>query len=167
MSDEINIDNLLEELVKNVSAKLDKQQKEIDQLKYELIEVRVHLSESSDKYQNDLLNQFNKIKSELILTNSELKLPDHANDQSIYLEFNKLQNQINELSKKIDSFPQKTIHNDNYTNELTQLPAYNKTELFKEIRRPVNLNELYMMVLQSQRTINELQMNMDNIRRRN
>jgi hypothetical protein len=51
--------------------------------------------------------------------------------------------------------------------DLTQLPAFTKSEIFKEIRRPVDLNELYMMVLQSTRTINELQMNVDNICRRN
>lgn len=223
MSEQIDIDSLLEELVKNVSAKLDKQQKEIDQLKCELTEVRSHLSESSsklDKYQdslsiigskidstssqinsaildsktvqNGLLEQFNKLKSDVANINSKIELTNHnpelmntelkslgpTNDKMDYLEFNKiqdqlnkLQDQINELSKRSDSNPQKIINN-NYTgvvnlNDLTQLPAYNKSELFKEIRRPTNLNELYMMVLQSQRTINELQMNVDNICRRN
>jgi hypothetical protein len=51
-------------------------------------------------------------------------------------------------------------------NDLTKLPAYKYAAAFKEIRRPINLNELYMMVLQSQHNINELQTNTDNILRR-
>ena len=52
------------------------------------------------------------------------------------------------------------------TEDLTKLPAYKYASAFKEIKRPTTINDLYMMVLQSQRTIYELQMNTDNILRR-
>ncbi len=149
-----DLDNLLEELVKNVSLKLDEQQKEIVQLRSEMNELKSHNH-----------NDFS-----VILGDISQKV-DNAN-HSLTIAINSLQKQINEIDrKKIDDINIQKKEDNNVQkkddiNDLTKLPAYAKTELFKEIRRPVNLNELYMVVLQSQRTINELQTAVDSILRR-
>jgi hypothetical protein len=51
--------------------------------------------------------------------------------------------------------------------DFTQLPAYTNARIFKELKRPKNLNDLYMLVLQSQHQLNQLQIHVDNILRRN
>ena len=191
MSDN-DIDKILEELVQNITIKLDDQQKELNDLKVELLNVKAQLQTSQravesyhqefasgqdllhnklidiatkiDNTNSKIIEAFNKITEidkRSILKNEQqdvvFELPDLRN------ELNSLQIQLNEIKLKI--VEQKNIPSD--SENLTQLPAYLKSDMFKEIRRPVNLNELYMMVLQSQRTINELQMNVDNICRRN
>lgn len=50
---------------------------------------------------------------------------------------------------------------------LTTLPSYKYIGAFKEVKRPTNLNELYMVILQSQHLLYELQAQTDNILRRN
>ena len=194
-----DIDNLLEELVKNIEKKLDDQQKELSNVKNDLATIRSIVGEKNDEYknsldtisskieitslkidetiqnidviQNGLISQVNKLtidvqglKNSLPISNVVSKSVDL---EPIKSELNKLQDQLNKIQtieqKNVTSQPDST----NNPTDLTQLPAYNKSEMFKEIRRPVNLNELYMMVLQSTRTINELQMNVDNITRRN
>jgi hypothetical protein len=198
-----DIDNLLEELVKNIEKKLDDQQKELSNVKNDLELIRSIVGEKNDKYknsldtisykieitslkidetiqnidlvQNGLISQVNKLtidvqelKNSLPISNVVSKSVDL---EPIKSELNKLQDQLNKIQtieqKNVTSQPNSTVCTTNNPTDLTQLPAYNKSEMFKEIRRPVNLNELYMMVLQSTRTINELQMNVDNITRRN
>ena len=194
-----DIDNLLEELVKNIERKLDDQQKELSSVKNDLALIRSIVDEKNDKYQNSLetisskiestslkideaVQNINVVQNGLISQVNKLTLdvqglknsPPVSNVVSksvdlepIKSELNKLQDQLNKLQpieqKNVTNQPDPT----NNSADLTHLPAYNKSEMFKEIRRPVNLNELYMMVLQSTRTINELQMNVDNITRRN
>lgn len=141
-----DLDNLLEELVKNVSLKLDEQQKEIVQLRSEMNDLKSHK-------QHDFSTVLGDISQKVDSTNHNLTIA-----------INSLQKQINEIDhKKTDNIQVKKKDD---INDLTKLPAYAKTELFKEVRRPVNLNELYMVVLQSQRTINELQTAVDSILRR-
>ena len=51
--------------------------------------------------------------------------------------------------------------------DLTTLPAYKYAKSFQEIKRPTNMNELYMTCLQTQHLLYELQTHVDNISRRN
>ena len=50
--------------------------------------------------------------------------------------------------------------------DLTKLVAYRQAAMFGEIKRPTNINELYMMVIQSQHLLYDLKMHTDNISRR-
>jgi len=193
-----DIDNLLEELVKNIGTKLDDQQKEIDALKDQNNEFHKLLS-TNQNHLNDISSKITDTSVKISEANTSLtQIGDlseikqqlkNFQDQFHNLEapnqkisdlqqqFDLLKNQIQELKNTPDSVDHQTsIKNNDICShpaevlkyhDLTQLPAFTKSEIFKEIRRPVDLNELYMMVLQSTRTINELQMNVDNICRRN
>lgn len=137
------IDGLFSELLKNISQKSVDQQKEIKDLST-LVEIQAE--------------QLKILRNELNSVNTKL---------------NTLNNYVSPLIFKTVGDPivteskQKNVEQNVEQDDLTKLPAYAKTELFKEIRRPTNINELYMMVLQSQRTINELQTAVDSINRRN
>ncbi len=115
------------------------------------------------------IDEFDRVIDELI-RNIANKLNEQQNEiDKLKIELNEIKTHKAELKLIGQVAEQKNeqVAEQNTQIDLTQLPAYAKTDIFKEIRRPININELYMMVLQSQRTINELQMNIDNICRRN
>lgn len=171
-----DIDNLLEELVKNISAKLDDQQKEIDALKSQVKNQNDEFHKLLSANQNHLNVISSKINDTSVkISEANTNLAQVTDLSEIKQQMELIKNQILEL-KNNEVCTTGIKDNDRcshltetlkYHDDLTQLPAFAKTEIFKEIRRPVNLNELYMVVLQSARTINELQMNVDNICRRN
>jgi len=145
MSDGIDIDNLFIELVKNISVKIEEQQKELLSLKDELL---LFKNNTIDKLSNE---------------NNKTELEDFKN--KLLIDVKKI------VEHELSKYNEHKISNNSVTelqyDNLLNLPAYTKTDMFKEIKRPKNINELYMMVIQSQRTINELQTAVDNMSRRN
>ncbi len=137
MSEPVDIDNLFAELVKNVGQKIEQQQNEITAIKL--------LQEKKEVNQNLSTDLKNYI------------------DQKLSEELNKIKHGLVGQQQSENVEQKQNVNND----DLTLLPAYTSTELFKEVRRPKNINELYMMVIQLQRTVTELQTAVDNISRRN
>ena len=104
-------------------------------------------------------NEINQLKSQI----SELT---NLNTYNIN-EIKQLKLQLSDFKTQPSQSDFKNQPNQSNQSDLTTLPAYKYANVFKEVRRPVNLNELYMMVLQSQHTVYELQTQTDNILRRN
>lgn len=78
---------------------------------------------------------------------------------------------IKKLEQKITDLENKSSNNissscDINSLDLSRLPAYRHAAIFKEIKRPSNLNELYMVILQNQHTLYELQSHVDNLSRK-
>ena len=97
------------------------------------------------------------------ITNVLKKLSSQQN------EISELKAQLSLLSEQLKLVETKSLSGASQSSEsedLTKLTAYKYAAAFKEVKRPTTLNELYMMVLQSQHNIYELQMNTDNILRR-
>ena len=140
-------------------------------------------TEKYNNFPNQDINMANidNLFDELVSVISKKITSQQSNIDKLISEINELKTQMTSLEAKNNEIITAPISSEIITapissesltpktlNEsLKLLPSYAKTELFREIRRPVDLNELYMMVLQSQRTINELQMQVDNISSRN
>jgi hypothetical protein len=94
-------------------------------------------------------------------------------DEMLSLILRQLEEQnetIKKLEQKINDLENKSTP-DSITDlnliDLSRLPAYRHAAIFKEIKRPSNLNELYMVLLQNQHTLYELQSHVDNLSRKN
>jgi seryl-tRNA synthetase len=148
-----DIDELLDNMLLTIKNKLVDQQANIDQLKEtvhglktKLVAQQINtdqLKETLHNFKEDFVSFKNKISKEI---------NDKADD--------KANNEIKETNDK-------TSNETSANPSLVDLPSYKYTQSFKEIKRPVDLNELYMMVLQSQHLLYELQTHTDNILRRN
>lgn len=87
--------------------------------------------------------------------------------QKKILEYDTALKKINDRIKELESRPAVPTEPGKNSETFTNLPAYKYAAAFKEIKRPADMNDLYMVVLQMQHHMYELQTHIDNISRRN
>jgi hypothetical protein len=147
-------------LLEKIYNKLVSNDNSIQQLRTELSECQNKLQNIDAQLAKHVSQNIDAQLAKHVSQNIDAQLAKHVS-QNIDAQLAK------HVSQNIDEKKENQTSCEQPPSDFTKLTAYRQAAMFAEVKRPTNINELYMMVIQSQHLLYEMRLQIDNISRRN